>query len=152
MTQLGGSVYGLDFPPSQYDQDWTSINNVASATFSAGTPEVAVSVTAPSSGRVAVAVGAGIRDNTAGGDVGAVSYRIFQDSVNGALFQDTDVDRGIKSCGITQAQEFQYHGNIDIVEGLTPGKSYYFQVMHLAYNAAGTIDIASRNILVFPIP
>lgn len=152
MTQLGGGVYGLDFPPSQYDQDWTSINNLASATFAPGSPEVAVSVTAPSSGRVAVAIGCGIRDNTAGGDVGAVTYRIFQDSVNGALFQDADVDRGVKSCGIAQAQQFQYHGNIDIVEDLIPGKSYYFQVVHLAYNASGAVDIASRNILVFPIP
>jgi hypothetical protein len=149
---LGGSVYGLDFPPSQYDQDWTAITNVTSTTYIAGTPEVAVSVTAPSSGRVAVSVGCGVRDDTAGGDRASVSYRIFQDSVNGALFEDTDVDRGIQSCGITQAQQFQYHGNVDIVEGLTPGKSYYFQVTHLAFLGAGTIDIASRNILVFPIP
>ena len=61
----GGSVYGVDFPPSQFDQDWTAISNITSTSYIVGPTEVAVTVTAPTSGRVLVSVAGGIRNNAA---------------------------------------------------------------------------------------
>lgn len=148
----GGDVYGVDFPPSQYDQDWTTISNITSTTYIAGTPEVAVSVTAPTSGRVFVSIGCGIRNDAATNVRASVTFQVFEDNPDGALFLAADEVRGVKSCGIASAQEYQYHGNTDLVTGLTPGRSYYFQTVYLSTTAAGTVDISSRNILVTPVP
>jgi hypothetical protein len=148
----GSNVYGADFPPSQFDQDWTTILNITTTTYVAGTPEVAVSMTAPSSGKVLVCMGCGIRNNAATTERAIVTYQIFEDSLNGAIFSAPLDDRGVKSCGIAVSQEYQYHGNMDLITGLTPGRSYYFQMVHLSLAGAGTVDIASRNIMVIPVP
>lgn len=148
----GSNVYGVDFPSSQYDYDWTPITNVTSTTYITGAVEVAVTVTAPTSGKLFVCMGCGIRNNAATAERAIVSYRIFEDSPDGALISAGIDDRGVKSCGIAQSQEYQYHGNMDLVTGLEPGKSYYFQMVHLSLLGAGTVDIASRNILVIPVP
>lgn len=148
----GGDVYGADYPPSQFDQDWTPISNISATAYEVGLPEVAVSVTAPTSGRVLVCMGCGIRNNAATAEQALVTYQIFEDSPNGALFSASADDRGVKSCGIAQSQEFQYHGNDELIEGLSPGKSYYFQMTHRSVLGNGTADIASRNILVIPVP
>lgn len=148
----GSNVYGLDFPPSQYDQDWTLISNITTTTYIPGDPEVAVAATAPSSGKLFVTVGCGIRNNAATTESGYVTYQVFEDSVNGALYQAANDDYGVRSTGIAQSQEFQYHGNFSLVTGLTPGRSYYFQMVHKSALGNGTADIASRDILVIPVP
>lgn len=154
MTTLppGSNVYGLDFPPSQYDQDWTVIPNIATTTYVAGTPEVAVAVTAPSSGKLFVCLGCGIRNDAATAESGYVTYQVFEDSVNGALYQAANDDYGVRSTGIAQSQEYMYHGNMSLVTGLTPGRSYYFQVVHKSALGNSTADIAARDILVIPVP
>lgn len=148
----GSNVYGLDFPPSQYDQDWTLISNITETAYISGDPEVAVTATAPSSGRLFVCIGCGIRNNAATAESGFVTYQVFEDTVNGALYQAANDDYGVRSCGIAQSQEFQYHGNFSLVTGLTPGRSYYFQVVHKSALGNGTADIASRDLLVIPVP
>ena len=148
----GGGVYGLDFPPSGYDQDWSAILNITTTDYVVGTPEVAVSITAPTSGRILVAVGAGIRNNAATAERAIVTYRIFEDSANGALFQDATDIRGVKSCGIAASQEYQYHGSIDLVDDLVPGVGYYVQVVHRCLDGGGTADISGRNLSVIPVP
>lgn len=148
----GTFVYGVDFPPSGYDQEWTSILNITATTATVGSPEVGVSMVAPSSGKAFVSVSAGIRNNAATNERAVVTYRILEDDSNGAEVQAADDLLGVKSCGIAQSQEYQYHGNSSLVTGLTPGRLYYFQVVHRSLNGAGTADISARNILVFPVP
>lgn len=148
----GSNVYGMDFPPSQYDQDWSVLENVSTTTYTAGSPEVAVTVTAPSSGKLFVTIGCGIRNDAATAESGYVTYQVFEDTVNGALYQAANDDFGVRSCGIAQSQEYQYHGNFSLVTGLTPGRSYYFQVVHKTALGNGTVDIAARDILVIPVP
>jgi hypothetical protein len=148
----GSNVYGLDFPPSQFDQDWTLISNIATTTYIAGDPEVAVTATAPSTGKLWVSLGCGIRNNAATAESGYVTYQVFEDSVNGALYQAANDDYGVRSCGIAASQEFQYHGNYSLVTGLTPGRSYYFQMVYKTALGNSTADIASRDILVVPVP
>lgn len=148
----GSNVYGLDFPPSQYDQDWTTISNISTTTYVSGTPEVAVTMTGPSSGKLFVCIGCGIRNNAATAESAYVTYQVFEDSVNGALVQAANDDFGVRSSGIAQSQEYQYHGNMSLVTGLTANRSYYFQVVHKTALGNGTADIASRDILVIAVP
>lgn len=148
----GTNVYGLDFPPSQYDQDWTPINDITATTYTVGTPEVAVTVTAPTSGRLFVCIGCGTRNNAATAESAYVSFQVFEDSPSGALYQAANDDYGVRSTGIAQSQEFMYQGNMALITDLTPGRSYYFQVVHKSALGAGTADIASRSILVIPVP
>jgi hypothetical protein len=148
----GSNVYGQDFPPSQFDQDWSMISNVAETTYTVGSPEVAVAVTAPSSGKLFVCLGCGIRNDAATAESGYVSFQIFEDSPNGALYQAASDDQGVRSCGIAASQAVQYHGNMALITGLEPGRAYYFQVVHKSALGNSTVDIASRNILVTPVP
>lgn len=148
----GATVYGKDFPPSQSDQDWTVQLNITTTSYVTGTPEVGVNFTAPTSGKALVCIGAGIRNNAATTERAIVTYRVFEDSSAGSVFTSESAYRGITSCGIQVAQEYTYHGNFSLETGLTPGRNYYFQVLHRSLNGAGTADIASRDICVIPVP
>lgn len=150
----GSQVYGVDFPPSQYDQDWTNIPNVTTTSYTAGSPEVAVSVVAPTSGKVLVCLGAGIRNNAspASNEQIAVTYRVLEDGPDGAVFTSESLYRGICSAGYTIATTYCYAGNFSLETGLTPGRQYYFQVMHRSIDGEGVGDIASRDITVIPVP
>ena len=153
MTHLAsGSVYGVDFSPSQYDQDWTAQLNISTTTYVTGTPEVAVSVTAPTSGRVLVCVGAGIRNNAATDERAIVTYEVLEDGANGAVFTAESEFRGVMSCGIQASQAYTYRGNFSLETSLEPGRQYFFRVKHRSTDGDGTADIASRSILVIPVP
>jgi hypothetical protein len=145
-------LYGNDFPPAQYDQDWTSILNITSTSYVTGSPEVGVSITAPTSGKVLVCLGAGLRNNAATNERVIVTYRVLDGGSNGPEFTSESAFRGITSCGIQASQEFTYRGNYSLETNLTPGRQYYFQVRHRVINGAGTADIASRDITVIPVP
>lgn len=148
----GSQVYGADFPPSQYDQDWTTQLNVSSTSYISGNPEVAVSVTAPTSGKVMVCVGAGVRNNAATDERIIVTYEVLEEGSNGPVFTSESAYRGITSCGIQASQEYTYQANFSLETGLTPGRQYYFRVRHRSINGASTGDIASRDISVWPVP
>lgn len=149
----GSNVYGADFPPSQYDQDWTLISGITTTTFIAGTPEVAVSAVAPPSGKVLVCIGCGTQNNAVSTERTVVSFQTFEDSPDGALVTAADDDFGVKSNGNSVNQQFpQYHGNMDLVTDLTPGRMYYFQVVYRSLAGAGTAGVSSRSIMVIPVP
>lgn len=148
----GSPVYGNDFPPSQADQDWTTISNITTTSYVSGTPEVAVNITAPTSGKVLVCLGAGVRNNAATTERVVVTYRVLEDDSNGPVFTSESAYRGIISCGIPASQEFTYLGNFSLETNLTPGRNYYIQVRHRTTAGAGTGDIASRDLLVIPVP
>lgn len=150
----GSQAYGADFPPSQYDQDWTTQANVTTTSYVSGTPEVAASITAPTSGKVMVAIGAGVRNNAnpATNERVIVTYEVLEDSSNGPVFTSESAYRGITSCGIVAIQEYTYQGNFSLETGLTPGRQYYFRLRHRSINGDGTVDIASRDITVWPVP
>lgn len=147
----GTVVKALDFTPAVQSAHTVGINNIAATTYQTGTPEVAVWVMAPSSGRVAVALSAGTRNNGANADRVFVTYRVFEgDPADGNLIQSDEVKRGLSNPA-TQADNNQYHGHVTMVDGLTPGTMYYFQVRYRTTLGSGTADIPHRGILVFPI-
>lgn len=150
----GSQVYGVDWPPSQYDQDWTVQANITTTTYVAGNPEVGVSITAPTSGKVMVAIGAGVRNNAnpATDERVIVTYEVLEDGANGPVFTSESAYRGITSCGIVAIQEYTYQGNFSLETGLTPGRQYFFRVKHRSIDGEGVADIASRDITVWPVP
>lgn len=148
----GTTVRALDFTPAVQTFNNTNINNISATTYTVGTPEVAVRFMAPSSGRVAVVLSAGTRNNGANADRIYVTYRVFEgDHANANLVQSEEVARGLSNPA-TQADNFQYHGHVTMVDGLTPGTYYYFQARHRTTLGSGTADISYRSLLVFPIP
>lgn len=153
MIVAGASVYGRDFPPSVSDQDWTTFSNINSTTYTAGTPEVGVNFIAPTSGRVFIAIGAGIRNNSAANaDRGVVNYILYEDSSDGVVVAAANANNGVVSNGTALAEEFRYMGGFSMQEGLTPGKNYYAQVVHRSTIPSATVDITARDITVIPVP
>lgn len=153
MPDIGNTVYGKDMPPAVFDQDWTSILNISSTTYTAsqsGIGEVGVTFTAPTSGRVLVIVGGGLRNNAATQDRAIVTYRLYQDSSAGNQIVLASADNGIISIGVAVSQEYQYQCTYNMEETLTPGRQYYAQI---AYRVTGgnTADIATRQITVIPL-
>lgn len=154
MSNLSASipVYGRDFPRTGFDLDWTSQLNISTTSYVSGTPNVAVNVTAPTSGRVLVCIGSGTRNNGANTDRVIVTYRVLEDDSHGPVFTSESAYRGTTSLGIGTNEEYRYIGNFALEEGLTPGRNYYFQVRHRTTAGSGTCDIASRSIAVIPVP
>ncbi len=148
----GGNVYGRDTPPSQWDQDWSTITNVTSTTFIVGSPEVGVNFTAPTSGRVLICVGAGIQNNAATLEQGAVAYALFEESSDGPAIVNADSRNGVQSQAVAVSGQMRYMGGYSMEEDLTPGKNYYAQLRHRCILGNGTVDIASRDIAVIPLP
>lgn len=147
----GGQAYGRDFPPTGFDLDWTSQLNISSTSYASGTPSVGVNVTAPTSGRVLVALTCGTRNNSANTDRAIVTYRVLEDSSEGAVVTAESAYRGVTSPGIG-SEEYRYVGNFALEEDLTPGRSYYFQVRHRSVSGSGTVDVSARSIAVIPVP
>lgn len=148
----GGSVYGRDFPPSQWDQDWSSITNITSTAFIVGSPEVGVNFTAPSSGRVLICVGAGIQNNAATLEQAAVAYALFLESADGPVLVNADARNGVQGQGIAVSGQVRYLGGYSMEENLIPGRNYYAQLRYRSILGNGTADIASRDIGVIPLP
>lgn len=147
----GTPVKALDFVPAVQSYQDTQIGNLTNTSYATGSPEAAVWVMAPSSGRVAVAVSGGTRNNAANADRVFVTYRVFKgDPANDDLILDEEVQRGLSIPG-TQSDQYQYHGHVTMVDGLEPGTYYYFQLRHRTTLGSATADIAYRSLLVFPI-
>lgn len=141
----------IDYTRSRFAFAQTDINNITDTSYTVGTPEIAVRFQAPTSGRVAVVLSAGIRNNGANADRIFVAYRVLEgDPDDNELFQTDDVKFG-RSNPATGADEHQYGGALSIVSGLTPGDFYYAQVRHRTTLGSGTADVAYRGILVFPV-
>lgn len=149
----GTRVKSLDFPRAQRVTDQTTQANLTSTSYGTGDPEVAVRFLAPTSGKVAVVLSAGVRNNTAANeDRVFVSFRILVgDPADADLFQTEEVKLGVSNTA-AGADDFTYAGQATMVQGLTPGTYYYAQVRHRVTLGSGTADISNRSIMVFPIP
>jgi hypothetical protein len=146
-----GDVISKDWwPPAVKAEDFTNNNNITSTTWVVGSPEVGVTFTAPSSGRVCVCLHA-LATQQAAGDRVFVEYRIYLGtSTSGTLFQTNDSFNGISSSGSTSGTSEFSKGHMSLVEGLTPGSTYYAVIGHLIEGAGTTSDVNGRRIIVFP--
>ena len=153
MSELlaGTTVKAGDTPPTVYSLDTTTISNISNTSYAAGSPEVGVTFVAPTTGRVLVTVGGGLRNNAANSDRVGLAPQIFETDSSGTEILAPTVFRGVASEGIATAGDFAYRGRTTMVEDLTPGQQYYARVMYIKFGSAGsTPDISARDILVAP--
>ncbi|MEU8055719.1 hypothetical protein [Microbispora bryophytorum] len=145
-------VKSLDTPSSAWNFDDTILTQISSAAYTEGVPEVGVTFMAPTSGRVVITIGGGLRDN------GSNATRIFMapqvflgtDSSGTEILAPTVGQYGIGSAG--EQAEFMYYSRTANLTGLTAGRVYYARVMYQTSNtpASPSADIACREIGVAP--
>lgn len=148
----GALVRTDDRPAAAFEQDTTTITNITSTSYIAGSPVVDVTFTAPTSGRVSVTVGGGVRDNSAGsGNRVWLAPEVRVDDVSGAVVLAADAEaRGISS-GVFSllSNEFHYYSRRRLLTGLTAGGTYYARVMYRVTGGT-TCDVSAREIGVIP--
>lgn len=140
-------------PPTSFFHDDTILTNLTNTSYAAGSPEIGVFFVAPPSGKIRLTIGGGFRDNGASLDRIFLSPQLFQDSADGTEVLAPSVTlRGYLS--LSNNTEFQYGCRVSLIENLTPGQLYYLRTMHLATPGTDpdTADIASRDIIVIPLP
>ncbi|MEU8199300.1 hypothetical protein AB0C10_36500 [Microbispora amethystogenes] len=143
-------------PPgvTAFYHDDTSLVQLSNTGYDTGSPEVGVFFIAPPSGRVRVTIGGGLRDNGAAPfDRVFLSPQLFLDNSSGSVvINPADVLYDLSTA--KENNEFQYGSRVVLVQGLAPGNQYYLRVMHSTSPGTDpdTADIASRDIIVIPVP
>ncbi|WP_433519034.1 hypothetical protein ACQP2T_28055 [Nonomuraea sp. CA-143628] len=147
--RAGTTVQALDFPPAKFNRDATDVLNVTSTTYTDGTPQISTTFTAPTSGRVLVTVGGGLRgDGTRRLHLAPV-VKETNDSGSTVLGPNV-VTRGI---GVQEnATGYVYYSRTTLLEGLKPGQLYFAKTQHKASAAAGTRGFDVRDIYITPAP
>lgn len=148
----GTKVQALDFPPAKQLYMNTTVANISDTSYVVGDPEVSVSAVCPTSGRFAVVISGGLRNNAANADRLFLTFRVYEgDPADNVVIQQADVKYGLSNQN-SQTDDFQYAGHMTLVEGLTPGTRYYFRMLHKTTLGSGTADLSHRHILVWPVP
>lgn len=149
----GTRVKALDFPESKQVYDHTDHLNMTGTTYSNGSPEVGVRFQAASSGRAAVTISTGMRNNTtANEDRIFCAFQVYVgDPADGVEFQSEEVKLGMSNMA-AGSDDIHYGGHLTMLTGLVPGEWYYARFRHRVTLGSGTADLTYRKILVFPIP
>lgn len=148
---LAGSIIRAnDRPASLWRQDGTLISDIPGTSYVAGSPVVAGTFVAPTSGRVKLIVGGGMRDNGASSVSVLIAPEVYLGvSAAGTLFLAADAEeRGVRS--IVDATQFHYFSRRTLLVGLTAGATYYARAVYAVTVAATGCDIATREIGVIP--
>lgn len=145
----GAIIREDDRPAAAFASDETGISNISNTTYAAGTPVVELTFTAPTSGRVWVFIGGGMRDGGTATNIGVwMAPEIRLGSVSGAVVLAADAeDRGVGS--LRNKNQYHYYSRMTRVTGLTAGATYYARVMHRV-TTGSSADISAREIGVFP--
>ncbi|GIH69435.1 hypothetical protein [Sphaerimonospora thailandensis] len=151
----GAIVYGADFPPSAADGDDAGLTQLSNTSYQAGSPVVAVTFVAPTSGRVLLIVGGGMRDSAAVDQV-MLAPQVFRgtDATGSEVLAPSASGRGLGSVAADKA--FHYASRTSLLSGLTPGATYYARVVHMIVPPSGgtpsaKADIGARDITVIPV-
>lgn len=153
MTDIlaGAKVQAADFPPTVWSNDETDINNITATSFTTGSPEVAVTFIAPTSGKVLIINGGGCRNNT-GADQLYLGIEVRQTNGSGTLVYSPTINgKDTLSCA-KEATSHEYKSRAMVLSGLTAGGTYYARIQYRTLSGGGTADIGSRSIIVQPIP
>lgn len=150
----GTRIRALDFTPPLFNFDASNITGITSTAWVVGSPEVSVRFMAPTSGRVAVMLGASPRNNSVTVDRLFIGFRIMEgDPADGITFQPLSAKYGRSNHAYADANDAACSGGqLTIVGGLTPGSWYYAQTQYRVTVGAGTADLLYRSIMVFPVP
>lgn len=150
----GTRVRAADFPPAVYVSDFTGQDNVTTTTYTSGTPQAAVRFRGPTSGRVAVHLGAGLRSNSATTDRLFVTFEIYTgDPSDDVIHHAAEVRHGVSNHAVSDANDdYSLAGHLTLVDGLEPGQWYFLRVIHRSTLGNGVADLVYRSALVFPVP
>lgn len=152
-SSAGREVLALDYPPAVWAQSTTRIEAPSNSSYATGSPEVSVTFTAPTSGRVLLIVGGGLGE-AAGADRIFLSPIVRVGSSSGPVVLPPSVtSRGFGSDNCSVGPHFGSRESV--LDGLTPGQTYYAAVQHVvATTDAGpsTADISCREIIVVALP
>ena len=146
----GDLIESAWWPESVTVQENTDQLNVTSTTSIAGSPECSTTFVAGMSGRAGVCVGAEIRNDDTAGNRLFVQFEIRLTNSSGAIHTAAVVTRGVSTTGDTTASQFMVFGNMTMVEGLTPGATYFIRTMHRV-DGGTTNDIGHRRLVVIPL-
>lgn len=154
MTDIlaGATIKANDRPATAYSTDGTSITNIVSTTFITGTPTVATTFTAPTSGRVLLVVTMGFRDNGGTDRVIAAPNVFLGTDATGTEVLSTASTLETECTSAPEATAFYYVSRTSLLEGLTGGSTYYARLLYKVASGAGTADISRRELLVVPTP
>lgn len=149
MPTSGSNVRGQDAPATAWAQDDLSQLNLSNTIYIPGTPEVGVTFTAPTSGRVILTVGGGARDNGGNGDRVFIVPQVFRGPSTGGTehLAPSVVVRGYAS---VPATEYAHGSRTTLLQNLIPGETYYARIMFATAAGSGTADISCREISVTP--
>lgn len=149
--QAGDEIDARWWPDSVTVQENTDQLNQTSTSAIAGTPECSVTFIAPLSGRVQVTVAAEMRNDDTAGNRIFVGFEIRLTDSSGAIHTGYLVGRSVSTTGDTTASQFMTHGNLVMVDNLTPKATYFIRTMH-AVTGGTTNDIGHRRLCVIPVP
>lgn len=149
--QSGDQISAGYWPESVQSDDGTTISNITSTSYITGSPVVSVTFTAPKTGRVGVCIGGGLVEQAAGNRTW-ISYELYLGSSASGTLIHAGIDvRGVNTSGDATASGDQTLGNMSMEENLTPGATYYAQVVYKV-TGGSTNDITRRRIIVIPLP
>ena len=150
---VGTTVKAADFPASVWSQDDTNINDITSTSFIPGSPVVAVTFTAPTSGRVLMFVGGGAMANTGDNRLFMAANVFLGTDATGTEVLSSSV--GFTGCGWSLAStDFYFQTRMFHLPNLIPGATYYARVTYSVTTSGATdgrCDITCREIGVVPV-
>lgn len=141
-------IRGVDTPRAVWDQDRTVITGISSTTPIPGSPGVGVVFKAPTSGRVEIIIGGGIRD------LGGVD-RIFlrPEIYKGTTAAQTLIEDGafLEYTNAPPEANWVYGSRAFIMTGLVAGAAYFARVTYYV-SGGNDSEIAAREIIAVPRP
>lgn len=151
MPAAGQKIRALDFTPAVGATDSTAHLNLTT-TPAVGSPAVGVVFTAPTSGKIALTIGASFADSSGNNNCGILDFQLYlgTDATGTLVLSSSIINRLILQPGDTTDQS-QEASRTSFVSGLTAGSSYYVRTLHSSFSGA-TIDIYARTVFVQPLP
>jgi hypothetical protein len=157
MPQAGDTIRALDFTEPVKARDATTATGlgVGTSTYEADPGSlnpVGVTFVAPTSGRVQVHVWAGLAVSASIGRAQA-DFEVREDDAAGAVVWAQNQGGANPLIGTeSNTAGFGYRDGSELVTGLTPGGTYYAQVLTRATTGATEYDVSDRMIHVYPVP
>ena len=149
---IGDQISTAWWPAAVENDQPADISNVTSTVFIPGATTCDVTFTASRTGRAGVCIAANWIQQSAGERM-FFAYEVYLGtSAAGTLVRSARSGFGVSDAGSTLGSLEQGWGNMTMVEGLTPGATYFARLVFMTEGAGGTNDITHRRIIVFPLP
>lgn len=147
----GDEISAKWWPDSVRVAEGTDQLDITSTSFIAGSPECSTTFVAALSGRAQVVVSGELRNDDTAGERVFLSFEVRLGSSAGAVFMAASAFRSASTSGDTTASGDMIHGNVFMLDGLTPEETYFIRTMQ-SVTGGTTNDIKYRRVCVVPVP